>query len=269
MRLSKKSARILASALALSLSLTMAGCGGDTGSSSGGNVPSPAPSGSIENPTPENPADSSGSGEKKDDSSSENPSLSLYEPVNPAKMVKSFSDDFEFYIIIEYSESGSGRYAKFRGPYSHFTKGSAINVRLNPVVIDSIPEDYLRGERNIFFNYVWDCYNDEIVHVKNSKGNYPVDQSKWEYRDGYKYICEIGAGNKISKISESSNNQELKNFDGWCKDEDVDNFIGQFNLWPQKFVVLNGCPFVKNLKPKEDTEVTGYFLYNNKVYFMN
>ena len=264
---------MVAVSMSLAAAVLLTGCSGGGGSAGGGNVPSPAPGGSIENPTPTEPDNPGGSGDKKDDDT-DKPVLSLYEPVDPKKMVNSSIDDFEFYITLDYStgEGENGEYIRFRGPYSHFKKGSDINPLSYPTLVDSIPEDYLKDNRYMTVsNYVWDCYNKKIVHVKNSDGSSPISPSKWKYRDGYKYICEIGGGNQITAVRESSykynHNLNLENFDGWCREEDVDELIEQLNTYPCEAIALDGCPFQENLKPDPHSSTSGYYLYNGNVYF--
>ena len=262
---------ISAVSLCLAASMLLTGCSGG-GSAGGGDVPSTPPGGSVEYPNPNQPDNSEGSGSKKDDGS-DAPAPILYEPVDPKKMVRSFSNNFEFFIVLDYStkDGENGRYVKFRGPYSYCTKGSSVDPRLNPTLVDYVPEDYLKDSQNLISNYAWDCYDKKIVHVKNSKCSSPIESSKWEYRDGYKYICEIWGGNQIIEVRESSykynHNGNIESFDGWCKSEDVDRVIKQLNTWPGEVVVLDGCPFQKNLKPDPHSSSSGYYLYNGRVYF--
>ena len=262
---------ISAVSLCLVASMILSGCS-DGGSTGGGNAPSPAPGGSVEYPEPNQPDNPGGSADKKDDGN-DAPNLSLYEPVDQKKMVSSFSDNFEFYIVLDYStKSGeNGRYVKFRGPYSHCTKGSSIGINIIPTWVDYVPEDYLKDSKSLISNYAWDCYDKKIVHVKNSKCSAPIESSKWEYRDDYKYICEIWGGNQIIEIQEASykynHNWNIESFDGWCKSEDVDTVIKQLDTWPGEVVVLDGCPFQKNLKPDPHSSSSGYYLYNGRVYF--
>ena len=273
MRLRKTSTRLLAASLCLAVAVSCTGCGGSGGGPVGGeNAPSSAPSGSVGAPEPTQPDAPGESGDKKDDGA-DVPVLNSYEPIDTNKTVRSFSDDFEFYIVLDYSaENGeNGRYVKFRGPYSHFTKGSSINPNLCPTLVDCIPEDYLKDSQNLVSNYVWDCYGKKIVHIKNSKGSSPIASSNWEYRDGYKYLCEITGGNQIIEVRESlykdNHDWPIENFDGWCKNEDVDKIINQLNAWPDKVIALDGCPFQENLKTNPHSNTSGYYLYNGRVYF--
>lgn len=268
---------IAAVSLSLAAAVLLTGCsGGGGGSTGGGNVPSPVPGGSTENPKPTQPDNPGGSGDKKDDST-DDPALNLYEPVDPRKIVRSFNEEnFIFFIDVDTSTVAeeSGRFAKFHGPYSHCTKGSSLSPSTFPYFrycVDGIPEDYLKGEDGAVSNYVWDAVDKKIVHVKNSKGSSPIDSSKWEYRDGYKYICEIWGGNRIRIVRESlykyNHNLNLESFDGWCKEEDVDELIKQLDAWPGGVVALDGCPFQENLKPDPHSSTSGYYLYNGRVYF--
>lgn len=265
-----KRTRIAAAGLCLAVAVSLAGCGGGGGSAPAGSTPSTPgsssgiPSGSQDANQPGGNAPSGDNG-KKDETSDVEPVV--YEPVNQAKMVKPFSDDYGFCIFIGYPSTETMR--KFTGPSFYYKKGDTPTPSLQKVFLDSIPEDYLRDENGTVANYIWDNANHKFLHIKNAKDNTPVDTSKWEYKNGYKYICTIYGGNEILPFSESIySSGDLKNFDGWCKEEDVEGFLAGLDLQSfESLVVLNGCPFQENLKATENSDVSGYYLYNGRVYF--
>lgn len=271
MRLRKTSTRLFAASLCLAVAVTCTGCGGSGGGSAPGNFAPSTPGNSSSVPSGSQDANrpgentSSGDNSKKDEAPDVEPTA--YEPVNQAKMAKPFSDDYGFCILI--GTPSTETMLKFTGPYSYYKKGDTPTPSLQKVFLDSVPEDYLRDENGTVINYIWDSINHKFLHIKNAKDNAPLDASKWEYKNGYKYICTIFNGNRISPFSESIySSGNLKNFDGWCKEENVDDFLASLDLQSfQSLAVLNGCPFQENLKATPNSDISGYYLYNGRVYF--
>lgn len=266
MRLSKNSARILAASLCLAVAVSMTGCSESSAPPSA--QPSNSSSGSQEapsKPSGEDNGNSSSSSNENSSSSDESSKDNQDEIIELSDSSTWMKPHLEGYCY----RFSADEFGKISGLTIVYCGESLPSNNKQYVYLSGFPADYAQSNSGYITNYIW--LENHLYKYKNKPSTNPIPLENWEYRAGYKFVCELGLSNVILPYDCTSfmdpKDYDSKNPDrsivsGWCKEENVKDVLA--SQTKDFFVVLNGDPFPKKSDGRRD--IYYFFYWNGDVY---